>query len=90
MSKKKKSEQLYYPNGEKKPRNIPFLNWLFIITWAPLFIMPIIQMFMGSCEPTLAILRAVSPKVVIIYTIAVNISGFYVINRVASEWLNGK
>lgn len=87
---KKKKEQSYYPNGEKKPRNIPFLNWLFFITWVPLFIMPIVQMIMGSCEPTLLILRAVNDNVLIIYIIATFISGIYVGNRLTSEWLNGK
>lgn len=90
MGKKKKKEQLYYPNGEKKPRNIPFLNWLFFFTWAPLFIMPIVQFIVGNHEPTLTILRAINVKVAIIYLIALFGSGFYVGNRLTSEWLNGK
>lgn len=90
---RKKKEQLYYPNGEKKPRNIPFLNWLFFLTCAPLFIMPIILIIKGEgMEPLLVLLSAVLPHTifVLIYLFAFFVSSTYVMNRLYMNWANEK
>lgn len=88
MGRKKKKEQLYYPNGEKKSKGIPFLKWLFVITWTPIIILTIVQLFVGDNTPLLAVFKTLGTDGVLIYMAANFVSSCYIGWRCMLAWTN--